>query len=180
MWYRVQVIRPRASFVRPGRQETLTVNTATTSHGPNGGSEALGIAHSITLACIILATYRENAASTHRAKFCLGHTAETIVSARRVLSRHRISSVCRMPRDNEEILPRRWDGSIGIKGLLPAKGQHDLPTTKKTAAHLSRCFADKILFAGMSPTVVPEIGPGGRIVGFVTLSAIAGIGALTT
>lgn len=57
-------------------RETLTANIATTSNGPNGGSEALGTAHSTMLAGIILATSLENAASTHKAKYCLGHTPE--------------------------------------------------------------------------------------------------------
>jgi hypothetical protein len=65
--------------VRPGKRETPTANIAITSRGLNGGREALGTARSTMLAYITLATFRENAASTHGAKYCLGPIYEMIL-----------------------------------------------------------------------------------------------------
>jgi len=83
--HRLQGHSAQSVFCATREPGNLTVNTATTSHGPNGDSEVLGTARSTTLAFITLATYRESAASTHRAKYCSGHTPETIVSARSLL-----------------------------------------------------------------------------------------------
>ena len=75
----MQTMSGRASFVQPENRELPTANIAITSPDQNRGREALGTARSIVLACIILATFRENAASTHRAKYYLGQIYEVIM-----------------------------------------------------------------------------------------------------